>query len=169
MSAPKTTPAIEGDRPSLHGQMMGKALSVIAEIGRRDAPMPIPDTCLTCAFREGSMPNMTAGTGIIALNCVLRIDTDRFACHHGMKDGEPQRICAGYAAAMLAPFSEVKEILSAFHKELADIDQQPDHVRAAFDKWLSLADPARRLDVYQAAREYAKSQIIALTEGERQP
>jgi hypothetical protein len=75
--------AQDGDRPSLHGKMLGKALALIAEIGRRDAPMPIPDTCLTCAFREGTMPNQTAGTGMVALNCVLRIDTDRFACHHG--------------------------------------------------------------------------------------
>jgi len=113
------------------------------------------------------MPNMSAGTGIVALNCVLRIDTDRFACHHGMKDGEPRRLCAGYIAAMLAPYSQVKEILAAFHKELADIEKQPDHVRAAFDKWLSLADPDRNLDVYQAAREYAKSQISKVSPADR--
>lgn len=159
MSEIKTGPISEGDRPSLHGRMMGKALAVISEVGRRDAPMPIPDSCLTCAFREGSLPNQCAGTGIVALNCVLRIDTDRFACHHGMKDGDPQRICAGYIAAMLAPFSQVKEILSAFNDELATIEGQPDDVRAAFDAWLSLADPDRRMDVYQAAREYAKSQM----------
>jgi hypothetical protein len=71
--------AADGDRPSLHGKMLGKALALMADLGRRDAPMPIPDQCLTCAFLEGSMPNQTAGTGMIALNCVLRIDPDRFA------------------------------------------------------------------------------------------
>lgn len=151
-------PAAEGDRPSVHGMMLGKALALMEAIGRRDAPMPIPEACLTCAFREGSMPNMTAGTGIVALNCVLRIDPDRFACHHGMKEGEPQKLCSGYIAAMLAPFSEVKEILAAFNHELAEIEERPDFVRAAFDTWLNHADPERRLDVYQAAREYAKSQ-----------
>jgi hypothetical protein len=152
--------AADGDRPSGHGRMLGKALALIAEIGRRDAPMPIPDTCLTCAFREGTMPNQTAGTGVMALNCVLRIDLDRFACHHGMKEGEPQKLCAGYIAAMLAPFSQVREILAAFHNELGTIeDSTDDEVRTAFDTWLSLADPERRLDVYQAAREYAKSQM----------
>jgi hypothetical protein len=155
--------AADGDRPTIHGQMLGKALALIEMIGRRDAPMPIPDTCLTCAFREGSMPNQTAGTGMAALNCVLRIDTDRFACHHGMKDGDPQRICAGYVAAMIAPFSEVREILAAFQEELATIGDQPDNVRAAFDAWLAKADFERRLDVYRAAREYAKSQVTALT------
>lgn len=154
-------PAIEGDRPSIHGKMLGKALALFAEIGRRAAPMPIPEPCLTCAFREGTMPNQTAGTGKVALDCVLRIDTDRFACHHGMKDGDPQKLCAGWIAAMLAPFSEVKEILAAFQDELAEIEDQPDEVRAAFDAWLNRADPERRLDVYQAAREYAKSQTSA--------
>lgn len=151
--------AADGDRPSIHGKMMGKALALMADLGRRDAPMPIPDMCLTCAFRDGSMPNMTAGTGIMALNCVLRIDPDRFACHHGMKEGEPQRLCSGYIAAMLAPFSEIKEILTAFYEELAAIEERHDEVRTAFDKWLNHVDPERRLDVYQAAREYAKSEI----------
>lgn len=153
-------PAAEGDRPSRHGRMLGKALAIMAALGRRDAPMPIPDMCLTCAFREGSMPNETAATGVIALNCALRIDKDRFACHHGMKDGDPQKICAGYVAALLAPFSEVREILAAFHEELANIeDGEQDEIRNAFDRWLDGADPERRLDVYQAARAYAKAEL----------
>ncbi|SFL99921.1 hypothetical protein SAMN03159423_4812 [Bradyrhizobium sp. NFR13] len=159
MNIATTGPAAEGDRPSIHGKMLGKALSIIAEMGRRDAPMAIPDPCLTCAFREGTMPNMTAGTGMVALNIVLRIDTDRFACHHGLKEGEPQKLCSGYVAAMLAPFGNVREILAAFHAELATVGEQPDDVRAAFDAWLNRADPERRLDVYQAAREYAKAEI----------
>lgn len=101
------------------------------------------------------MPNQTAGTGKQALDIVLGID--RFACHHGMKDGEPQKICVGYIAAMLAPFSQVMAILAAFHDELKLIDDdEPDGVRAAFDTWLALADPEQRMDVYEAARAYAK-------------
>lgn len=148
-----------GDRPSRHGKLLGAALATISAIGRRDAPMPIPECCLTCAFREGTMPNQTAGTGKMALDIVLGIDRDRdrFACHHGMKEGEPKKLCAGYVAALLAPFSEVKAIISAFHDELANIsDSDPDDVRAAFDAWLALADPERRMDVYEAARVYAK-------------
>jgi hypothetical protein len=58
---------------------------------------------------------------------------------------------------MLAPFSEVREILTAFHEELTRIkDDEPDEIRGAFDKWLADADPERCLDVYQAARAYAK-------------
>ena len=147
----------DGDRPSLHGKMLGKALALMADLGRRDAPMPIPDSCLTCAFREGTLPNMTAGTGKVALDCVLGIDRDRFACHHGLKEGQPSKLCAGYVAALLAPFSQVREILEAFHDELKAIDEAPDAVREAFDAWLAGADPERQMDVYQAAREYAKS------------
>lgn len=152
----------DSDRPSRHGVMLGKALALIAASGRRDAPMAIPDPCLTCAFREGSLPNQTAGTGKIALDCVLGVDKDRFACHHGLKDDEPQKICAGYVAALLAPFSEVKEILMAFQDELATIkDGDQDEIREAFDRWLDGADPERRMDVYQAARAYAKDVLAA--------
>lgn len=150
-------PASTGDRPSRHGKLLGAALSTISAIGRRDAPMPIPDCCLTCAFREGTLPNETAGTGKIALDIVLGIDRDRFACHHDMKDGQPKKICVGYIAALLAPFSEVRAILEAFYDELKQIDDTtPDDVRLAFDAWLHIADPDQRMDVYEAARAYAK-------------
>lgn len=152
-----TGPAATGDRPSRHGKLLGRALALLATLGRGDAPMPIPDNCLTCAFREGSAPNMSAGTGKTALDCVLGIDRDRFACHHGMKNGEPQKICAGYIAARLAPWSEVQAILSAFYDELKEIDDGvPDDVRAHFDMWLAKSDPEQRMDVYEAARAYAK-------------
>lgn len=151
-------PAADGDRPSRHGAMLGEALALLADLGRRDAPMTIPEACLTCAFRRGTLPNQSAGTGKIALDCVLGIDRDRFACHHGMKEGEPQKLCLGYIAARLAPFSEVKEILRAFYDELTAIDDgSADQVRAAFDAWIDRADPDRRMDVYEAARAYAKT------------
>lgn len=153
-----------GDRPSRHGKLLGAALATISALGRRDAPMPIPECCLTCAFREGTMPNETAATGKMALDIVLGIDRDRFACHHGMKDGEPQKICVGYIAAMLAPFSEVRAILSAFYDELKLInDDAPDDVREAFDVWLATADPQQRMDVYEAARAYAKHVLTGAT------
>lgn len=160
--------ALFGDRPSRHGKLLGAALATISAIGRRGAPMPIPDPCLTCAFREGTMPNQTAGTGKMALDIVLGIDRDRFACHHGMKEGEPKKLCVGYIAAMLAPFSEVSAILTAFHAELTNIDDgAPDEVRAAFDGWLSIADPDHRMDVYEAARAYARHLLAPMVAEER--
>lgn len=136
--------------------MLGEVLALLADIGRRDAPFPIPEACLTCAFRRGTSPNQSAGTGKMALDCVLGIDRDRFACHHGMKEGEPSKLCVGYVAARLAPFSQVKEILAAFYDELVEIGDGPDEVRAAFDAWIDRADPERKMDVYEAARAYAR-------------
>jgi hypothetical protein len=145
-----------GARPSKHGAILGDALALLASAGRKDAPMEIPECCLTCAFRPGTLPNATAETGKMALDCVLGIDKDRFACHHGMKEGEPQRLCAGYVAAVLAPWSFTKEVISAVHADLGKIkDGDADEVRADFDAWLADTDPKGEMDVYQLARAYA--------------
>lgn len=144
------------DRPSRHGKALGEALALLAAAGRKDAPMTIPDCCLTCAFRPGTLPNMTAGTVKQALDCVLDIDPDRFACHHGMRDGAPTKLCAGYVAAILAPWSFAKEVLAAVHAELEAIkDGDPDYIRDAFNAWLAETDPEGRMDEYQMARAYA--------------
>lgn len=148
----------EGDKPSSYGAILGDALALMAAAGRRDMPegMMVPDCCLTCAFKEGTLPNRMAGTGKIALDCVLGIDRDRFACHHGMRDGEPKRICSGYYAAMVAPFSFVKEVLESVHKDLAAFkDGDPDPVMDDYLRWLSRIDPDGKMDVYQIARAYA--------------
>ena len=153
------------ERPSRHGAILGEALSKIAAAGRAYSPTELPDACLTCAFREGCMTNQMAATGMVALNCVIGIDPDRFACHHGMKDGEPSKLCVGYVAAILAPFSFTKEVLC----ELADkLNTQcgPDEVRAEFDAWLSETDPDGKMDDYQLARAYAATPPIHSHHGE---
>lgn len=148
----------EHDRPSKHGQILGQALALIAMAGRKDSPIDLPDQCLTCAFREGTMPNMTAGTGKVALDCTLGIDKDRFSCHHGMKDGTPVKLCIGYVAARLAPWSFTQMVLTELAKDLDTIsDSDPDDVRAAFDRWLAEIDPAIKSDEYRLARAYAVS------------
>lgn len=139
--------------PSKHGAILGDALALLAAAGRKDAPMPIPECCLTCAFRPGTMPNEMAATGKVALDCVLGIDPDRFACHHGMKDGQPQRLCVGYVAAMLAPWSFAKEVVAAVHRDLGALGDHDD-VRAAFDAWYAEVDPEKKMNEYQLARAY---------------
>lgn len=146
----------ERERPSRHGQILGDALALIAMAGRKDAPMDLPEMCLTCAFRQGCMTNQMAATGKVALDCVLGIDKDRFACHHGMKEGQPSKLCVGYMAARLAPYSFTKEVLVALAKELG-AQTGPDEVRAAFDVWLAEIDPDGKMDDYQLARAHAKS------------
>jgi hypothetical protein len=143
------------DRPSRHGASLGAVLADLAEAGRAADPT-VPEPCGTCAFRRGSMPNQMAGTGIVALNTILGIDTDDFACHHGMEDGEPTRLCAGYIAALLAPFSVTKEALIKLGSRLDD-SSGPDEVRAAFDAWLAEVDPDGKMDVYQLGRAYART------------
>jgi hypothetical protein len=147
---------MERERPSRHGAILGAALALLAKLGRRDAPFEIPEYCATCAFREGCMTNQMAATGKVALDCVLGIDPDRFACHHGMKDGEPSKLCVGYIAARLAPWSLTREVLLAMKAELdeAIAKDDPDAVRAAFDAWLDSVDPKREKNDYQLAREY---------------
>lgn len=154
----KSGKVIEGDRPSAHGAALGEALSLIADLGERDSPIPLGERCLTCAFRKGTAPNQTTGTGVIALNCILGVDRDRFACHHGMKDGEPKHLCVGYIAARMASFSYVKEIIAALYSDITEnlVDEDNDPIREAFDKWLTEVDPKSEMDVYQAARAWAR-------------
>jgi hypothetical protein len=146
----------DSDRPSRHGQLLGETLALLADLGERDIPFPLPPRCSTCAFRRGSLPNQTAATGIIALNCTLGVDKDRFACHHGMRNGEPSKLCIGYLAAREAPFSLVKQIMQAFAKDLATISDDSDQVRSAFDVWAREVDPDGNLDCYALAREWGK-------------
>src|SRR5262249_37877034 len=125
-----------------------------ASIGRELAATDIPEMCLTCAFREGCMTNKMAATGIVALNCVLGVDKDAFACHHGMRDGQPSRLCAGYLAAKHVPSSAAKELLSDIYQTLVT-QGGPDTEREAFNAWLDEVDPHRVMDDYQLARLYA--------------
>lgn len=143
------------ERPSAHGQLLGKALARLAATGREQQPT-LPDPCLTCAFREGCMTNQMAATGTIALNCVLGIDPDDFACHHGMKEGQPTKLCVGYMAAKLAPFHVTKEVLGGLAEQLASLSEQ-DEVRRKFDAWASQIDPDGTMDDYERSRAYARS------------
>lgn len=155
------------DRPSRHGVLLGKALAFMAEIGRKRAP-DLPETCATCAFRDGSMPNQMASTGLLALNCVLNVDPDDFACHHGMKDGEPTKLCAGYLASRVAPFRAVKGAIEALNNALA-AQSGPDDVRAEFDAWWDEIDPQRTMDAYQLGRAWLRRSPIGAMCAERQP
>lgn len=72
-------------------------------------------------------------------------------------DGNPQKICVGYMAARLAPFSGVKKIMAALQADLvAHGDPESDEVRESFDAWLTETDPDSKMDVYQVARAYER-------------
>jgi len=152
------TEQTDRERPSRHGQALGDALWLLMEAGKKDFPGTPPECCATCAFRRGCMTNQMAATGIVALNCVLGVDRDRFACHHNLKPGgEPAKLCSGYIMATLAPWSFTKEVLEALNAELGKRDGEPDPVRAAFDAWVEANEPMKTADDYDRAREWNKN------------
>jgi hypothetical protein len=139
------------DRPSQHGAILGAALSSIADAG--DAPH-IPDRCLTCAFTKGTMPNQCAGTVTQVLDCTVHL-AGLFYCHHGIKDGEPKRVCAGYMAAVEAPYRFAMKAIGEAHRQLLGLtDEVSDAIRADFDAWYAKVDPDGKMDSYQLARAY---------------
>ena len=150
------TPADKRERPSRHGALLGEVLAALADEGRRHAP-ELPEMCATCAFRSGCMTNQMASTGIVALNCILGIDTDRFACHHGMRDGDPQKLCAGYIAALLAPWDFTVQAMELLTEQLAVARDKPDTIRAEFDAWIAEVDPHNRMDDYQRGRAFFRA------------
>lgn len=104
------------------------------------------------------MTNQMAGTGLEALKCATGADPAPFGCHHGMKDGQPNKVCAGWLAALVAP----PEVVAAVgDRLLAAINslEGPDEVREAFDAWIAKVDPDNRLDDYQRGRLYLRSEL----------
>ncbi len=146
--------ALTGDLPSRHGKLLGETLAAIADAGRFPEA---PDLCATCAFRRGSLPNQIAATGKEALDIVLGIDTADFACHHGMKDGSPTKLCVGALLAKLVPFETVREHIGRLRDKL-DAMSGDDQVRLAFDRWWRSVDPEMTMDAYELANAYARAE-----------
>ena len=154
MSAPDRDK--RGDRPSRHGALLGDVLVLLAEAGNVGDVEGILDfMCASCAFRGGSIPNTSVGTALTAFNCAIGVDPDRFACHHGMKDGQPQKLCAGYLAAKNAPFEVLKAETVKLQAALSDLGDG-DNTRDEFDKWADEIDPEYKLDVYEISRRWAR-------------
>jgi hypothetical protein len=147
------------ERPSTHGAILGEALARLAESVTGSLPS---GCCATCAFRRGCMTNQMASTGLVAFKCAVGADPDPFACHHGMKDGEPSKICAGWLACQLADFETVKEISAWLTARLAEhSDDAPDPIREAFDAWIAEIDPTGAMDDYQRGRLYLRRPLVS--------
>ena len=99
------------------------------------------------------MPNRMGGTGLVAMHCAIGTDPAPFGCHHGMLDGEPARVCAGWIAARQAPFESWQAALLTVLDRPED--DGPDDVRDDFDHWWPTVDPEQRMDVYELGRAYA--------------
>jgi hypothetical protein len=59
-----------------------------------------PPMCNDCAFREGSDPNGSVETTMAVVKCLM--EDEPFYCHHGVVEGEPKRLCAGFSALYVA-------------------------------------------------------------------
>jgi hypothetical protein len=140
------------ERPSYHGAVLGEYLAQMAESATGFLP---EDCCATCAFRRGCMTNQMASTGLVAFKCAMGVDPDAFACHHGMKDGEPTKICAGWLAAQAAEWDDIKNFSEQLTASLGAIPN-PDPIRTAFDAWIERVDPAGTLNDYQRGRLYLR-------------
>jgi hypothetical protein len=95
---------ITRNRPSLEGAALGAQLARLTvssiDVFRRRHGEP-PEMCRSCAFRAGTVPNRCLPTVGDALKCVMEIEP--FSCHEGLDDdGEPTRLCQGWAIAVLA-------------------------------------------------------------------
>lgn len=143
------------DRPSAHGAALGAALADLAEQGRTDAT---GTPCQGCAFRRGSYANQSAGTVKEALNCTVGIEGP-FGCHHGLVDGQPTRLCAGFVAALNSSHEAKGDALVGALAAMGGYraEGKADPVREPIDRWLAQVDPEDRLDDYQRSALYARA------------
>lgn len=83
------------------GQRLGKIMAQMADRGFEILKDEIrDDRCVSCAFREGTVPNGCPATQIVVAKCVME-DKDAFACHCVQAGGE-RVLCAGWIAAKTA-------------------------------------------------------------------
>jgi hypothetical protein len=151
------TPVADDDNPrrgtSTGAARLGAALADLAERHRRPGD---PDPCSSCGLKKGTLANMAGQTMIDAMNVLAGIDGDVFGCHHGMKDREPTKACAGWLAARRASRDE---LLQAIGSVAIPNDDNPenDPVGVYVAAWAKQNDPEGKLDSYQLARLWEKT------------
>ena len=86
------------NRPCEFGRELGRNLACFADLAEqkwRDAGVNfIPQRCHSCAFGPGTYPNGCISTVADAMKCIM--ERKPFYCHHGIKDGDPPSVCAGW-------------------------------------------------------------------------
>jgi len=152
----------EKAKPSVHGATLGRELARLADSQVVDHP-EIRSRCMTCAFREGTMPNMMAPTLLQAMHCVLGTDPSPFGCHHTLDaNGIPTQLCAGYELCKEASFEDAREAVGRASANLNRLCAESSETAmeiAAFDAWRITVDPEDRLDDYAVAKLFATSGV----------
>lgn len=85
------------------GARLGKLMAQLADTGfemLQGADGFKDDRCVSCAFREGTVPNGCPETQLEVFDCVMN-DKAAFACHCVQAGGE-RKLCAGWVAAKMA-------------------------------------------------------------------
>lgn len=85
------------------GQRLGKIMANMADQGfeiLKNEHGFKDDRCVSCAFREGTVPNGDPQTQLEVVDCVMN-DKAAFACHCVQAGGERQ-VCSGWIAAKTA-------------------------------------------------------------------
>jgi hypothetical protein len=90
-------PTVE-NLPTEEGRALGAELARLCDLEEANVREHFPrhhPRCDDCAFRAGTDPNGSAETLMDAVKAL--VEGVPFYCHKGMRDGQPQHLCAGYA------------------------------------------------------------------------
>lgn len=88
--------------PTPEGRALGAELARLCDVEEQRIRERFPNQprCDDCAARAGTDPNGCSETLMDLLKCVH--EAVPFYCHKRVKDGEPQRLCAGFAILVSA-------------------------------------------------------------------
>lgn len=93
--------------PTPEGRMLGRELARLCDIEEARMRVRFPrlhPRCDDCALRAGTDPNGCPETLMDVVKCIA--ENVPFYCHKGVRDGEPKRLCAGFAICANVPIAE---------------------------------------------------------------
>ena len=89
--------ALIKNKPCELGAQLGENMARFADVAEaewREAKLPIPVRCQSCAFKKGTFPNRCLATQGDATKSIL--EGVPFYCHHGKGCHGPEALCGGW-------------------------------------------------------------------------
>jgi hypothetical protein len=108
-------PGFTRNVPTPEGRALGAQLARFFDLEQPKVEARFPgstERCKSCAFRLGTFPNGCPETVVDAFNCI--ISGNPFYCHMDMKDGQPTKLCTGWAVLQ---GSEIADAMAKKTKE----------------------------------------------------